>query len=180
MPRLFVALPVPPACAERLLELRTGLLGVRWMSAESLHLTLRFLGAVDSRCFSEVEEALRDVRQPPVPVRCLGLDVYGGANRQPRSIARNVETHGRLVDLYRAVERALRPLVPPGRRRFRPHVTLARIRRSARPPKLHYCLEDSGLPDPVTWMADTFSLYSSHLGREAAVYTAEAIYPLEG
>ncbi|MXX22071.1 MAG: RNA 2',3'-cyclic phosphodiesterase [Rhodospirillales bacterium] len=178
MPRLFVALPVPPESADRLLEFRTSLPGVRWLAPQSLHLTLRFLGKVDSASLPEIDEALHEIRQPPVPVQCVGLDMYQGADRRPRAIVRAVENQVNLAGLHRAVEQALRSFDSTGRRRFKPHVTLARINRSARRSRLQYCLDGAGLLEPVTWLAEGFSLYSSHLGREGAVYTAEATYPL--
>jgi len=178
MPRLFVALPVPPESADRLLEFRTSLPGVRWLAPQSLHLTLRFLGKVDSASLPEIDEALHEIRQPPVPVQCVGLDMYQGADRRRRSIVRAAENQVHLAGLARAVEHVLRPFDSTRRRRVKPHVTHARINRSARRSRLQYCLDGAGLLEPVNWLADGFSLYSSHLGREGAVYTAEATYPL--
>ncbi len=178
MPRLFVAVPVPPAVADRLLEIRISMPGVRWLSADSLHVTLCFLGQVHAFRLPAIDEALCEIRHPPVAVRCLGTDVYGGAEGPPRAMVRTVETPAPLTGLHRAVEQVLRPIVPMRHRRFRPHVTVARIRRSVRPRTLHHCLEGPGAAAPVTWMAEEFSLYSSHLGREAAVYETEASYLL--
>ncbi len=178
MPRLFVALPVPPECADDLLEFRTSVPGVRWLAPRTLHLTLRFLGTVDGADLPEIDEALHEVRHQPVAVRCLGWDVFHGGGGQPRAIVRAVEPQVSLTGLQRAVEQALGPYVKTGRRRFKPHVTLARINRSVRSSRLQYCLEGTGLLEPLSWVADSFSLYSSHLGRQEAVYTTEATYPL--
>jgi 2'-5' RNA ligase len=178
VPRLFVALPVPPECADGLLEFRTSVPGVRWLAPWSLHLTLRFLGTVDGADLPEIDESLHEIRHHPVTIRCLGWDVFQGGDRQPRVIVRAVEAQVSLIGLQRAVEQALGPYVATGRRRFKPHVTVARINRSVRSSRLQYCLEGTGLLAPVSWVADSFSLYSSHLGRQGAVYTAEATYPL--
>lgn len=178
MPRLFVALPVPPECADDLLEFRTSVPGVRWLAPRSLHLTLRFLGRVEGADLPEIDEALHEIQLQPVTIRCLGWDVFQGGDGQPRAIVRAVETQESLTGLQRAVEQALGPYVATGRRRFKPHVTLARINRSVRSSRLRYCLEGTGLLEPLSWVADSFSLYSSHLGRQEAVYTTEATYPL--
>lgn len=178
MPRLFAALPVPPECADDLLAVRTSVPGVRWLAPRSLHLTLRFLGAVDGADLPDIDEALREIRHEPVTVRCLGWDVFQGSDRQPRAVVRAVEAQAGLMGLQRAVEQALGPYAATRRRRFKPHVTLARIRRSVRPSRLQSGLEGTGLPGPLSWVADGFSLYASHLGREEAVYTVEATYPL--
>lgn len=45
MHRLFVALPLPEAIADPLLDLMDGPERLRWTAAEQLHLTLRFIGS---------------------------------------------------------------------------------------------------------------------------------------
>ena len=179
MSRYFVALPVPPACAERLLQLRTSVPGVRWVAPDSLHLTLRFMGDVEGSTLADIDEALREIRREPVLVQCQDLDVFEGADNQPRAIVRRVNADAGLAALRRSVEQSLSAFAISGRRRrFKPHVTLARINRAGRRPRLQYCVEGTGLLPPVAWSAERFVLYSSYLGSQAAVYTEEASYPL--
>ena len=64
--RLFVALPIPDAVAQRLMLMQGGVPGARWQSREQLHLTLRFIGEVDGR------DAARH-RRCPGGDRCAGL-----------------------------------------------------------------------------------------------------------
>ena len=178
MSRFFVGLPVPPDCAERLLELRTSMPGIRWVAPESLHLTLRFMGDVEGSTLADIDEALREIRREPVLVQCQNLDVFEGAGNQPRAIIRRVNADAGLNALQRAVEQALSAFAMSGRRRrFKPHVTLARINRAVRRSGLQYCVEGTDLLPPVAWSADRFVLCSSHLGSQAAVYAEEASYP---
>ncbi|MGB8341067.1 MAG: 2'-5' RNA ligase family protein, partial [Chthoniobacterales bacterium] len=53
--RLFVSLDLPETIAAALVRLNPRLRGVRWSSAEQIHLTLAFLGNVEP----EPEEKLR-------------------------------------------------------------------------------------------------------------------------
>ena len=54
MPRLFTGLEIPLDVRTRLSLLSAPLSGAKWVEAENLHLTLRFLGDVDNRTADEV------------------------------------------------------------------------------------------------------------------------------
>ncbi len=157
---------------------RVSLPGVRWVAPEYLHLTLRFLGDVNHAVVPDLNEALGEISAAPVCIRCQGLDLLNGADKRPRAIVRSVEANPALAGLQRAVERAQASVGRSERRRFRPHVTLARIRRSARLRQLRDCIEMAGILPAVAWVADSFVLYASHLGRDGAAYTEEAVFPL--
>ena len=61
-------------------------------------------------------------------------------------------------------------------RRFAPHVTLARLNRSAGP--IGGWLSAWGDLATGPWLVEDFVLYESHLGHEGAHYEAVAVYPL--
>ena len=65
MPRLFVAIDLPAGIKERLSSICYGLPGARWVGSEQIHLTLRFIGDVDSTVFKDVREALTGVDGEP-------------------------------------------------------------------------------------------------------------------
>ena len=46
MPRLFTGIELPPEIRTRLSLLSAPLTGAKWVEAENLHLTLRFLGRI--------------------------------------------------------------------------------------------------------------------------------------
>ena len=61
--RAFIALPLPPpikerlAEAQRMLQERTGAPGVRWVQADGMHLTLKFLGDTPTARLSAVKHS---------------------------------------------------------------------------------------------------------------------------
>lgn len=180
MIRLFVALPVPAGAAARLLGVRTGIPGARWIEPASMHLTLRFLGEVGGDVAADVAEALAEADADPVPVRISGHHVFRRGS-MPRAIVALAELTPELGRLKRKVDRLLDPVAPePQRRRFLPHVTLARMQRGARDARLPGFLESAADAERPSWTADSFVLYSSRLGGEGASYAAEETYPLDG
>ncbi|MCI0753958.1 RNA 2',3'-cyclic phosphodiesterase [Teichococcus vastitatis] len=178
MPRLFVALPIPEELREQLADLAGGIPGARWVPPENYHLTLRFIGEVDGWQADEVDEALANIRARPFAMQPGGLGLFEKAGRLT-SLHVTVKRSERLLHLQSKVEQALqRAGLPPERRRFAPHITLARTEKAA-PDKLIGFVQAHNLfrPPPIT--IEHFSLYSSLLGKEQAHYEAEVNYPLE-
>ena len=180
--RLFVALGLNSAVRTRLSFLGGGLQGVRWVAPENLHLTLRFIGELPNWRAEEVDHALAGVTIPGFPLVLAGVGAFAKGGKVT-SLYVGVEKNVALERLQAKVERALQGAgLEPERRRFVPHVTLARL--GAR-------LGD-GLPEAkvagwvqghnlfkATPMAVThFTLFSSLLGKEQAVYCPEVEYEL--
>ena len=57
MPRLFVAIRPPQRVRDALLDTMGGIDGARWQDDDQLHLTLAFVGDVDSRQTDDLLEA---------------------------------------------------------------------------------------------------------------------------
>jgi 2'-5' RNA ligase len=129
--RLFVALELPEIHRASLAGVcesgRRG--GVRWVPAENVHLTLKFLGEVDDRLLPEVEAALATAARAARP---FALSLEGGGcfpnARSPSVIWVGVaEGADAARELAGAVTRALRPLgFAPEKRGFKPHLTIGR------------------------------------------------------
>ena len=178
MPRLFVALPVPETLRMQLADLAGGIPGARWVPPENYHLTLRFIGEVDGWQADEVDDALASIRSRPFELQLSGVDVFEKAGRI-HSLHVKAERSERLTHLQAKVETALqRAGLPPERRRFTPHITLARTEKAA-PEKLIAFVQAHNLFRPPPVMMDHFSLFSSRLGKEQAHYEAEVDYALD-
>ena len=175
--RLFVALDLPAALRQRLSFMAGGLPGARWVSPENYHVTLRFIGELPGWRAEEVDAALAAVRAPGFTLQLAGVSVlHKGAKTSGLRV--NVERNPALDHLQSKIETALqRAGLEPERKRFVPHVTLARLD-GVQAFKVAEWVQSHNLfrsgPVPV----GHFTLFSSLMGKEQAVYTPEVEYEL--
>jgi 2'-5' RNA ligase len=177
MLRLFVALALPALVKAQLGAMAGGIPGARWIPPENYHLTLRFIGEIEPWRAEEVDAALAAVRAPRFDLALAGVGIFEKGGRI-QSLYVPAERSEALARLQTKVETALQRVgLEPERRRFTPHVTLARTDR-AETHKLVSFLQAHALfrPPPVT--VEHFTLFSSHLGKEAAHYVPEVEYEL--
>lgn len=176
--RLFVALTLPDDLRSRLAGLCSGLPGARWVAPENLHLTLRFIGEVDGHEAEDIDAALSGIRFPRFSVTLSGVGDFGDDKRL-RSVWVGVEANETLDRLKAKVDQAVqRAGQPPEKRKFKPHVTLARFKSHPGGKLQNYFAERSLFRAPPFEVGD-FTLYSSYLSHEGAIYSAEAVYPLD-
>src|SRR5690606_31832863 len=119
---------IPEAIRFRLSLLRAPIEGAKWVGPEDMHITLRFAGDLDGPTADEFAGLLAEADVPPFTVSIAGGGAFGG--RDPRVLWAGVEAGPELGALYRANERAARAVGLGPDRDFRPHVTLARLRRA--------------------------------------------------
>ncbi len=178
MPRLFTGLEIPEAIRLRLSLIRAPLAGAKWIEAENMHITLRFVGDVDGRTADDFADALAEVRGRPFPLAVQGAGAFGG--REPRVLWAGVTAGPELDALYRTHERAARAAgLEPDARDFKPHVTLARLRRT-RPQAVARFLEENGALRTEPFTVSRFVLLSARPGSGGGPYVVEAAYPFEG
>ena len=175
--RAFLALefdePLRARLAEALERLKRDVAGVRWLTPETIHLTLRFLGpspppALESLS-AGVERAARACAPGEARVEGVGFFPSHGP---PHVIWAGLVLPPSVLKLQAACERAAAAAgFPPERRPFRPHVTLGRwrdrIRRPAAPPL------DLG----ATRLGPVI-LFKSDLRPRGAVHTPLRTFPL--
>jgi 2'-5' RNA ligase len=176
--RLFVALSLPESLRSRLSSLCNGLPGARWVTPENLHLTLRFIGEVDGHEAEDIDAALSGIRLPRFSVTLSGVGDFGD-NKRLRSVWVGVESNELLERLQAKVEHAVqRAGRPPEQRKFKPHITLARFKSHPGGRLQDYFAEHALFHGPPFEVTD-FTLYSSFLAHEGAIYSPEAVYPLD-
>jgi len=107
---------------------------VKWVTAEGVHLTLKFLGGVYSDQIPGITEAIRSAARgvPPFELKVGGLGAFPNT-QQPRVIW--VAVTGdvkRVKTLQRGIDDALSHLgFPREKRPFTPHLTLGRMKERA-------------------------------------------------
>ena len=175
MHRLFVALRPPEHVRDLLIDVMDDGADFRWQSDDQLHLTLRFIGEVERPLANDLAIALAAVRAPAFELRLAGLGSFdrrsGGvlwAGVEPAEPVRALAAH---------VERICQAVgLPPERRAFHPHITLARWK-GPRSREVRAFLDGRPLasePFPV----DAFILYESRLSRHGAHYEEVEAFPL--
>lgn len=179
--RAFLALDLPEALRREVTWLQAGLEAGRPVEEDNLHLTLCFLGDISEPQARDVAEALAGLDAPPVELALRGVDLPGG--RAPTLLWIGAEPSAALVALQAKCARLVRAAgVPLERRRFRPHVTLARFSRVPSPRESRAIgdfLALNGAARLTPARADTVTLYESHLRETGPLYLPLAEARLE-
>ncbi|MCP8939783.1 RNA 2',3'-cyclic phosphodiesterase [Alsobacter sp. SYSU M60028] len=177
MLRLFTGLEVPQDVAASLSIMKGGLAGARWIDETNYHVTLRFMGDIDESAARDVWSLLGDIRRRrPLTLTIEGLDVFGGD--KPRALVARIAPTPALVELQAEQERLVRRIgLPPDKRKFTPHVTLARLRDTS-PWHAADFLSARGRFPTRSFTADRFVLFSSRASVGGGPYVVEAAYPL--
>lgn len=184
MPRCFIAVRTEATDALRAVLRRLGRMqgmgsAVRPVEAESLHVTLRFLGVVEAGLFEGLHGAMARAAAGtgPLTMRFAGLGAYPDARR-----ARVVWVGLAQAEALRGIVARLRPALDalgfaPESRPWEAHVTLARVK--ARPPaELGAMLAEHAATDFGPVAAASVELMTSELTRQGAVHRVAASAPL--
>ena len=157
---------------------------VRWVKPEHLHLTLKFLGDVDLRDIPEVCAAMKRAaaHTPPFTLRMVGAGAFPRPS-QPRTVWIGAdEGTEEIAVLHERIEIALAELgFRREHRRFRPHLTIGRVRSADRGiEELASLLAENH--DFVAGVVDVDEVvaFSSELERGGPVHEPLATAPLEG
>lgn len=135
--RLFVALEIPASVRESLGALITELRETasrvsdkhpRWVRAENLHVTLKFIGEVTLDKSQGIRAALTSIRSDsPVEMKFGGLGFFPN-DKQPKVFWAGIRATGNLATLAADIDAALSAQgVGRETREFAPHLTLARF-----------------------------------------------------
>ena len=178
MIRLFTALSLPNDLRFQISSLQSGIDSAHWVTPENMHLTVRFIGEVQEDLADIIIDALAHVCAPIVPIELRGNGHFSSRGRV-RALWIGVTMGPSLSLLQGRVEKMLLTTgLSPERRKYKPHITVARPR-TARSKHIREWLERTGGFIAAVYKVDTLTLYQSHLGRTGPSYTALAQYPLE-
>ncbi|HET8522501.1 MAG TPA: RNA 2',3'-cyclic phosphodiesterase [Thermomicrobiales bacterium] len=133
--RLFIALPLPVETKTQIAGIIEGLAGdnwpVRWVSPETGHLTLHFLGDTHPDRAELLRLALAEpiARHAPFALQTGGLGVFPNIQR-PRVLWLGLEGQMQLLQsLHRDIGETLRRFeFPVEAGKLHPHITLGRVR----------------------------------------------------
>ncbi len=177
--RLFIAINFPDAMRTRLWNetapLREVGYPVKWVDADNIHMTVKFLGVVDGCRIDDVRaglvKAVGDTK-----AFCLPIGRFGAfpSPKRPRVLWVGCENLPVLELLADAVEREMSQLgfePETGGHAFRPHVTIGRVRRDGRPAALRGLAKHlEGLEFFEEPPVDSVDLMRSRLGSQGPRY----------
>jgi len=197
--RVFVGLDIDDEIRGRMEEFIREVRGlapdVRWVTPESLHVTLKFVGEKPDGVVKEIEKTLGSIAAEAFEVSFRGCGFFPTA-KAARVFWVGIETDARLAQLADKVEEKLAGIgIPKEERAFSPHLTLARGgarigsgsgapgRRSGdrvnqRFAKLQERLNEQATLEFGTMAAREFFLYRSQLSPKGARYTKIARFGL--
>lgn len=177
MIRLFAALAVPEDIAAELTPRQDHLHGARWRPPEAFHITLRFLGDVQENVAADLDAELTTVSGGPLELSLSGVGAFGeGADIH--AVWAGVEENQGLRHLARSCEIAARRAgLKADTRAYKPHVTLAYLRRP-NPADVAAWIQQNNLLRTEPFRVTSFGLYSSWQSDQGSWYRAEREYPL--
>ncbi len=177
MIRLFAAIALPTDIGLGLQRRQQGLPGARWRPLEALHITLRFFGEVAEPQARDIDAELAGVTGGTLTLELAGVGSFGeGSNIE--AVWAGVAENPALRQLAARCESAARRAgMRPDKRAWRPHVTLAYLKRPE-PGRVAAWIQGHNLLRSPPFEISSFGLYSSRLGGEGASYRLESSYPL--
>jgi 2'-5' RNA ligase len=179
--RLFVALQISAEVREALAKLTNDLRQVagafgrgapRWVRAENLHVTLKFIGEVSAAKLEAIRDALSKVHSnQPVTLDFSGLGFFPNDER-PRVFWAGIDASPNLQTLANDVEQSLEKVeIPREQRPFAPHLTLARFEPPGVTDQLRAAIQKNKSSSFGSCTAKEFHLIESKLKPSGAEYT---------
>jgi RNA 2',3'-cyclic 3'-phosphodiesterase len=180
--RSFIAVELPGEVKQSLAGLQaklkaSGITALKWVEPQNIHLTLKFLGDIDTGAISGITAAIEVAAGSvhPFTITVSELGVFPSLKRvRVVWVGLNGEIE-KLNSLQKNIEAGLTPLgIPPEGRGFSPHLTIARVRDYARPEeieKLGRIIEKTAYDTKHNVPVNAVNLMQSQLTREGPIYT---------
>ena len=173
MKRLFFGLELPDPIRDQISWMQGGLERARFTAPENLHLTLLFLGECDAPTTRALEDELGQLQVEPFSLQLKSVGVFPPRG-VPRSVHLGLEDSAALLELHKRLRRlARRAGAAVDRRKFIPHVTLARLKKTPER-QVGAFLARHGLYRSDPFEVERICLYSSILSPKGSRYTIEA------
>lgn len=179
--RLFVALEIPSVVRQNLITLLDSFRALtrepRWVRAENLHVTLKFIGEVAEAKLDAIRSTLGEIHSgQAITLEFRGLGFFPN-EKHPRVLWAGMEASARLKTLAENVEGTMEKLgIPREKREFSPHLTLARFERPRLPEALRKLITDNQQLEFGSLRTKEFHLIQSKLKPTGAEYTTIATF----
>ena len=180
--RAFVALDLDALSLRRIvrtsdrLRMASGAPAATWTTADKMHITLKFAGQLDAAAVVPIGQALRTLAEgKPAPAPCtVKLDAFPKMAQARVVVAELVDASGDITKIAASIDKVTAKYgVAKEDRPFRPHVTLARLKR---PYDARKWLRDDIAHAAGECRCASLTLYRSDLKPEGSVYIPLATF----
>jgi 2'-5' RNA ligase len=185
--RCFISLHVPEeivtGISQYIQELKKLTTGVKWIRPEGIHLTLKFLGEIESSRVKMIESRLPEISKACAPfnIYVSGSGCFPG-RKKPRVFWVGLEQgeSNPLLGIHVLIENILEPLgFDKEKRRFSPHLTLGRVKHPANFLNIYTFFDKHPFPK-INFHVTEFFFMRSELKPSGAEYSVIGRYPLKG
>ena len=183
--RTFICIEIPESLKERIGALQQSLRRIdaqaSWVKPSNIHLTLKFLGDVESSRLDRVRDAVERASGSTSRFQVTaGTAGCFPSPKNPRVLWVGLtELPDELLKLHKQIEDSLaREGFPREAKRFSPHLTIARLRAPRNAAQLADALIATGF-EPETFEAREVIVMRSDLDPKGSIYTPQAIIPLK-
>jgi 2'-5' RNA ligase len=187
--RVFIALDISEPARSSLAGVMDRLkeaipLGARWVDPHGIHLTLKFLGNIDSARTDGILESLCRIGEESssFSLSLAGLGVFPN-QREPRVLWAGVE--GEMEPLASLQEKVEEAMADQGftreRRGFNPHLTIGRVRdriATSERQKIGATILSHSLEQTEPWTADTMHLFRTTFTEHGSIHDIIGSAPL--
>jgi 2'-5' RNA ligase len=147
---------------------------VKWVSPEQWHITVAFLGDVETQCIASLREAIENVckKYGPMNFKLDKIDGFPNIQNPNVIVAKAIDESGTASQLQKELVDGLRKIgIEIENRPWKPHITIARNpvkSASGRPPLAGFNRVNL---QPVEWKVDEVILFESELLPTGPRYT---------
>ncbi len=182
MPRLFIAVPIPPELIRKIssvsgyFQSQVPQDSLKWVDPKDLHLTVKFLGETPEEKIEQIKTILQQSVKPlasfELSVEKLGMYPH---DRQPRTIWLGIQGSGPLITYHKQLDEALNKAgFEKDKNPLSPHLTLARVRQRTDRETAHRIgkiLSQFKVDSLGTLKVESINLIQSKLTPQGPIYT---------
>jgi len=187
MIRAFIAIELPEQIHDNLRKLQDNLKepmpDVRWIKYGNVHLTLKFLGDIESKRVDKIIKSIMDITEhfPSFTASLSGIGAFPNS-RKPSIIWAGIDKGFNVIsEIAREIESSMEKLgFPREKRPFKPHLTIGRVREIRHADMMAESLENLTIDDIGEFAVEKVSLIKSQLDPAGSIYTILGEALLEG
>ncbi|MCS7134266.1 MAG: RNA 2',3'-cyclic phosphodiesterase [Candidatus Pacearchaeota archaeon] len=169
--RCFIAIEISEKAKEELLRVQKEFKGIiegKFVEKENFHLTLKFLGEVSNYEINQLKQELRKIRFNKFIAKLGSIGYFTPSFA--RVLWVSLEPKDNFVELHEKVESLLRNFnIKKEKRKFMPHVTIARIKNIKKKEKFFEKIEKIKI-EPIDFEISSFVLNKSVLTEKGPIY----------